>query len=280
VTAAHRADAAVGSRRPPRRWYNRVMAVPCPAPTPSPTLPSRPLAAWLAGRIDHARYAALAEQLAWEVSEPGGRCPTLVVCELESAITIGRHGSRTDVRFTDDDLRSRRLAVRFTGRGGGAVLHAPGQMFVALFASLEDLGLGRHDIGAYVARLEAGLAAALRTTRCDPHQVTGRHGIFGRSGLLAAVAVAIRRGVAWHGAFVNVSPALEPFHRVRTVPVGTGTMGSIEADVRRRIRPTDARTALVRGIGDAFGFARTNLHAGFPLRTEPRPLPEVLHHVG
>jgi lipoyl(octanoyl) transferase len=248
------------------------------------------LAAWLAGRIHHETYAALAERLAWEVSEPGGRCPTLVVCELEPVITIGRLGSRSDVAFTDDELRSLGLGVRFTGRGGGAVLHGPGQVFAALFASLEQLGLGRHGVGAYLDRLEAGVEAALETLQCATRRVPGCPGILGRSGLLAAVSVAVRRGVACHGAFVNVSPALGPYQRVRTVAgpdrrgiaSGAGTMGSVEADVRRRVRMADARTALVRGIGDAFGFTRVHVHAGFPLRLDPpvRPVPEVFSRVG
>ena len=83
----------------------------------------------------------MTERLAGEVAEGRGRNPTLVICELEPCITIGRVGSRADVRLSDDDLRARRLAVRFTGRGGGAVLHGPGQVVVAWSAALADLGL-------------------------------------------------------------------------------------------------------------------------------------------
>lgn len=104
----------------------------------------------------------LAERLAWEVSEPQGRPPTLLVSELEPAITIGRLGSRADVDFTAEDLRSHGLDVHFVGRGGGAVLHGPGQVFVALFAAFADLGLGRHDVGGYMERFQAGLAAAVQ----------------------------------------------------------------------------------------------------------------------
>lgn len=262
-------------------WYNeRVEA------HRFPVVP--PLAIWLAGAIDHEAYIGLAERLAWEVSEPGGRGPTLVLCELEPGITIGRLGSRTDVRFTDDELRAWRLGVRFTGRGGGAILHGPGQVFASFVTPLDALGLGRHGVGPYVDRLEAGVADALRTLGCEPRRVPGG-GLRGRSGLLAAVTVAVRRGIASHGVFVNVCPALSAYRRVRTIagapafgePSG-GTMGSVEADVRRRIRMPDARTALVRGIADAFGFERTHVHAGFPLRVDapPRTLPEVLSRVG
>ena len=258
----------------------------------SPTSPSvthparRPLAVWLAGRIGWDAHAAMAERLAWEVSEPGGRPPTLVVSELEPAITIGRLGSRADVDLSADELRSQRLEIRFVGRGGGAVLHGPGQVFVSLFAALDDLGLGRHDVGPYVARLEAGLEATLRRLGCDPWRRPGMHGLFGRTGMLAAVGVAVRRGVAGHGGFVNVCPALETFHRVRSAavpregePSTMASMGSVEAELRRKVRIQDARTALVESIAAACGFQRTQIQSGFPFVMHPAP-PEYASRVG
>lgn len=246
----------------------------------------RPLAVWLAGTIGLDAYAAMGERLAWEVSEPDARPPTLVLCELEPSITIGRIGSRTDVQFTDDELRSRGLPVRFVGHGGGAVPHGPGQVCIAFFGALEDLGFGRHDAGAYVERLELAVESAIGSLRCGTARDSRTHGIFGRTGLLAAVGVAIRRGIACHGAFLNVHPSLEVFSRVRSVPVacprGLHTMGSIEADVQRRVRMQDARSALVRHFGDAFAFPRSNIQSGFPfpLRPSARPSQEIVSRVG
>jgi len=57
------------------------------------TGPRRALAAWLAGSISLDAALTMAERLAWEVSEPAGRPPTLVLHELEPSITIGRSGS-------------------------------------------------------------------------------------------------------------------------------------------------------------------------------------------
>lgn len=247
----------------------------------------RPLAVWLAGRIGWEAHAAMAERLAWEVSEPGGRPPTLVISELEPAITIGRMGSRADVDLSAEELRSHRLEIRFVGRGGGAVLHGPGQVFVSLFAALEDLGLGRHDVGAHVARLESGLEAALRRLGCAPWRRPGMHGLFGRTGMLAAVGIAVRRGVACHGGFVNVCPALEMFHRVRTAAVPPGgqpstmaTMGSVEAELRRKIRIQEARTVLVESIAAGCGFSRTQIQSGFPFVTPHPAPPEFASRVG
>jgi len=229
----------------------------------------RPLSVWLAGRIGLDAYASMAERLAWDVSEPGGRPPTLVLCDLEPSITIGRIGSRMDVDLADDDLRSRGLEVRFVGRGGGAVPHAPGQVCIALFATLADLGFGHHDVGPYLERLEAAVEAAIRGLRCGAARDSRAHGIFGRTGLLAAVGVAVRRGVVCHGAFLNVHPALELFQRVRSVPLasaaGPHTMGSIEADVQRKVRMQDARSAIVQHVVDTFAFPRSHIQSGFPL---------------
>ena len=246
----------------------------------------RPLAVWMAGPIGIDAALALAERLAWEVSEPEGRPPTLVLAELEPSITIGRGGSRADVELTDEELRAQGLAVRFVGRGGGAVLHVPGQVSVSLFARLDDLGLGRHDVGIYQEQFEQALEGAVRAVRCGAARDSRLPGIAGRTGLLAAVGIAVRRGVVWHGGFVNVRPDLGLFHRVRTLPVAVAsakrTMGSIEADVQRPVRLQDVRSALVQQMIEAFAFPRSHIQSGFPLPIERATArrKEVVNRVG
>ena len=234
----------------------------------------RGVAVWLAGPIGLDAWGAMSERLAWDVSEPGGRPPTLVICELERSITIGRLGSRRDVGLTDEELAKRRLDVRFVGRGGGAILHGPGQVHAALFATLEDLGLDRHDAGGCVERMEAGLEGTIRRLRCGAARDSGVNGVFGRTGLLAAVGMAVRRGVVSHGAWLNVTRfadtdgTSEIAHRIRTAavtPRGPVAMSCIEADVQRRVRLQDARSALVEQLVDAYAFPSSHIQSGFPL---------------
>jgi len=266
--------------------YNRLMRDLGDTPdTDRITGPRRALAAWLAGSISLDAALTMAERLAWEVSEPAGRPPTLVLHELEPSITIGRSGSRADVDLTDEELRGQRLPLKFVGRGGGAVVHGPGQVCVSLFATLADLGLSRHDVGGYLERFEHALEAAVRTVRCGAARDSSLPGIFGRTGLLAAVGVAVRRGVVWHGGFLNVCPELPLHHRVRSLPVaaraGMRTMGSIEADVQRPVRLQDVRSALVQQMTDAFAFPRVHVQAGFPVPVDLGPRSrEMIKRVG
>jgi len=231
----------------------------------------------------------MAECLAGEAAAAGGRNPTLVVFEPAPSITIGRLGSRADVAIDDDELASRQLPLRFTGRGGGAVLHGPGQVGISLFASLADLGLAPHDVGGCLERFETALAAVVRSLKAAAVRHPGVPGIFGRTGLVAAVGMAVRRGVVAHGGFLNVSPPLELHHRVTAIrrPTADGglepvSMGSIEADIQRRARLQDARTAIVQHVADTFGFDQTHIQSGFPLpRSAAGPArPECVSHVG
>jgi lipoyl(octanoyl) transferase len=278
-------DGGLGPRSSPSPLTPMLPSTSATSPRAAPT---RPLSVWLAGRIDWPGYATLAERLTGEVAA-GDRNPTLVLHELEPCITIGRAGSRTDVRLDDDDLRSRQLPLRFTGRGGGAVLHGPGQVCVSLFARLADLGLADADAGSYLARLEISLTNTIRSLRCGPHRARNAHGILGRTGLLAAIGVAIRRGCVAHGAFLNVSPDVELHHRITTLwlsPASGGrqavSMSSIEADVQRMVRLQDARTALVEHVAEAFGFQPPLIHAGFPVAslTVGSARPECASRVG
>jgi hypothetical protein len=101
--------------------------------------------------------------------------------------------------------------------------------------------------------------------------------------------VAFRRGGVAHGGFINVSPALDLAHRVTTTRLQTPsgittpmTMSSVEADIQRRVRLQDARTAVVEAIANAFGFDAPHIHAGFPVAPAalgPRPT-EPMTRVG
>ena len=229
----------------------------------NPNKNQRSLSVWLTGRLQQDAYQSMAERIAWDVSEPNGRPPTLIIYEPAIGITIGRLGSHTDIDISMDELSSKGIPVRFVGRGG-------------LFAPLEKLGLSSYDVGGFLERFEFGLESAIQSLRCSTVRDSRQPGIFGRSGLIATVSIAVRRGVVWHGGFVNVCPDLGLYRQIDTVPVATGmkkrTMGSVQAEIRRKVRLQDVRTAIVRSMVDAFGCGDVSIQSGMPVfqNTETR----------
>ncbi|MFM8218308.1 MAG: lipoyl protein ligase domain-containing protein, partial [Planctomycetaceae bacterium] len=88
------------------------------------------LEVFLLGLADLDSVLALQLRLGAELEGCDDRRGMLLICEHPPAITIGRAGSRTHVGLTPGELAARELEVRWTNRGGGAVLHAPGQVAV------------------------------------------------------------------------------------------------------------------------------------------------------
>src|SRR5438309_6698380 len=92
---------------------------------------------------------ALQRRLVYQVA--GERSSAaLVLCEHPPLITVGRQGSRSHILCDPEELRVRRWRVRWVNRGGGCVLHQPGQVAVYPILPLDRLNLG---LRAYLERL-------------------------------------------------------------------------------------------------------------------------------
>jgi lipoyl(octanoyl) transferase len=224
----------------------------------------------LLGSVAFDSCLALQERLAYEAGSLNEGRIVVLLCEHPDLITVGRLGSRGHIRLTDKQLRRERLDVRWISRGGGCVLHAPGQLAVYPIVPLETLGW---TVGQYLRRLQRGIVEALGELKVHCKTIPGRFGVWGRSGQLACVGVAVRRWITLHGAFINVNPAMRRYAFVDTLPhdvAGAGektTMGCLLAERRAAVRMANVRSALVKTLAAAFDCERYHLHTGHPWLT-------------
>ena len=56
------------------------------------------------------------------------------------------------MRLTGAELAQRQLAIRYIGRGGGAILHAPGQLAIYPIVPLDWHGWTRRRVPAAIAK--------------------------------------------------------------------------------------------------------------------------------
>src|SRR4051812_11267211 len=103
----------------------------------SPDAP--PLEVYLLGLVDYEDALLLQRRIVYELGE--GRGAALILCEHPPTISVGRSGSRAHIGPDDEMLRSLDIRVHWVSRGGGCVLHLPGQLAAYLAIPLRDHGL-------------------------------------------------------------------------------------------------------------------------------------------
>jgi lipoyl(octanoyl) transferase len=226
-----------------------------------PPAPARecPVHIHLLGLVDYEDCLTLQRRLAYDATTRSDGRIVVLICEHRELITIGRAGSRTHVRLTGSELVQRGLTIRYVSRGGGAILHAPGQIAVYPIVPLTWHGW---TIGDYLRRLQRALADVLLEFNVRPAGVPGSFALAGKSGILAALGATVRQGVTQHGAFLNVNPDMRDFGRVEVA--GGQTMSSLLSQRALPTKMSRVRAALVTHLAEAMWLERYHLHTGHP----------------
>ncbi len=156
---------------------------------------------------------ALQERSARSVAAGGD--DELLYVEHPAVITLGRGTTADQLLASRRQLASAGISVVETDRGGGATFHGRGQI-----VGYPIIGLWRRGIGvrSYLRALEAALIAALRSVGVSAFVRPGLTGVWTVSGKLAAIGIAVRRGITRHGFALNVETDLEAFTNI--VPCG------------------------------------------------------------
>ncbi len=221
---------------------------------------SAALQVYLLGQLDFEAALRFQRRLHYEVSGDRGQA-VLLVCEHPPVITVGRQGSRAHILCGPEELRSRQWTIRWVNRGGGCLLHLPGQIAVYPILPLDRLGL---SIPAYLEKLHGVIGGLLADFNMRGQTRPDRPGVWVGSRLLAGVGVAVRDWVSYYGAWINVNPGLEAVRLVRWGGAGEQPMTSLERERRGPLRTSLVRERLSEYFRDGFGFARVSLFSDHP----------------
>jgi lipoyl(octanoyl) transferase len=217
---------------------------------------------FLLDRIDFDMAWTLQQRLVDEAAQRDDGQITLLLCEHPPIITIGRGGSPREIATQNSLLRTRQMETRWVNRGGGCQLHCPGQLAIYPIVPLRWHGF---SVGEFCDRFHAGLLETLADLNVHAKTLPGRHGIWGRTGQLVTLGVAVRHWITYFGAYLNVCPSLGLFRLVDTDPVGHTSMSSLLAERCGPARMTAVRAALMNRLTEAFGCNRYHLYTGHPM---------------
>jgi lipoate-protein ligase B len=158
----------------------------------------------------------------------GGIPDTLILTEHDPVYTIGaRKGADQHLVWHEEKLREAGIAVVKTNRGGDITYHGPGQLVGYPILDLR----GIRDLHRYLRELEEVLIAAVGSFGIAAHRRPGMTGIWADTRKLAAIGVAVKQWVTYHGFALNIAPDLRHFQGIVPCGITEGSVTSIEQEL-------------------------------------------------
>ncbi len=197
---------------------------------------------------------ALAVQHSLHTARKGGRIPdTVILLEHPPVITLGRRAQDSDILATRETLEDAGADIVRIERGGEVTYHGPGQL-VGYF--IVDLAEHQRRVRQFVWRMEEIIVQGLQRwfgihgSRDEEHP-----GVWVGADKVAAVGIAIRERVTFHGFAWNLSPDLAHFGWI--VPCGIRDRGQTSVEALTGALPDmeAIRGATADLISELFGYS-------------------------
>ena len=213
------------------------------------------------GLVDFMEVQRLQRRIVYDLGEENAA--VLILCEHAPEISVGRSGSRAHIVPDDEALQSMGISVHWVNRGGGCVLHVPGQLAAYVALPLDRCGL---TLQGYLDGLHGAILSVL-----DEFDLAGRPGptcpvCFRGPSRIATVGVAVNRWIAYHGLTLNVGPYLDLFGVLDEPGIGGSHLRytSMESRRQRHTSMSKVRESLIRNLEQFFGLKRHHTYTKHP----------------
>ncbi len=197
------------------------------------------------GRMDYLAALALQEQLVTRKQRE--RSPdVLLLVEHPHVFSLGRGGKELNV------LTPGEVPVYRTGRGGDVTYHGPGQLVV--YPILDLRSKLRKDVHHYVRNLESAAISTLRDFGLTAIRRPPFTGIWIGDNKIAAIGVAVRRCITFHGLALNVNPDLNYFKRIVPCGLSWADVTSMQRESGVEQNMAAVRRRFLLNFSEIFGY--------------------------
>lgn len=134
-------------------------------------------------------------------------------CQHLPVITIGKHGKRSNLLFSEEELFKKGVDLVSTQRGGDVTFHGPGQLIAYPILDLEHYRMGLRE---YIHFLEEIVIRTIAEYGIIGERIEGASGVWLGKGTSAerkicAIGVKSSRYLTMHGLALNVNTNLSYF---------------------------------------------------------------------
>ncbi len=170
----------------------------------------------------------------------------LILVEHPHVFTTGRRDARAHI------LDAGEVPVLATSRGGDVTYHGPGQLVVYPIIDLESKL--RRAVHRYLAGLEQAIIDVLASLGLNAGRRAPWTGVWIDTRKICAIGIAVRRGVTYHGAALNVAPDLDYFRRIVPCGLDWADVTSIERETQRTVPMDNVKDLLAGSFRRTFGY--------------------------
>jgi lipoyl(octanoyl) transferase len=207
------------------------------------------------GRMQYSSALTLQEQLVGQKKRKTSPDYLLFV-EHPHVYTIGRGGDIKNV------VAPREVPVHRTSRGGDVTYHGPGQLVVYPIIDLRSKL--RKDVHRYLRNLETAAIRTLQDFTVKAGQRPPYTGIWIDDRKIAAVGLAVSRGITYHGLALNVNPDLSYFRRIIPCGLQWADVTSMAKELGKEQSTERVKYRFLDRFAEVFDYSRIENISNFP----------------
>jgi lipoate-protein ligase B len=197
------------------------------------------------GRMDYLAALTLQEEVL-ERKQREASADVVLFVEHPHVYTLGRSGQEVNV------LAVREVPVIRTSRGGDVTYHGPGQMVVYPIIDLRSKL--RKEVHRYLRNLETSIIRTLKDFGLDGIHRPPYTGIWIDNRKIAAIGIAVRRGITFHGLALNVNTDLTYFNRIIPCGLRWADVTSMARELGAEQDQSKIRSRFLHHFAHLFGY--------------------------
>ena len=221
------------------------------------------------GRMDYPAALALQERIV-ELKQREPFADVILFVEHPHVYTLGRGGKASNV------LVPQEVPVMRTSRGGDVTYHGPGQLVVYPLIDLRSKL--RKDVHRYLRNLELSAMHTLTDFGVEGIRRPPYTGIWVDNRKIAAIGIAVRRCITFHGLALNVNTDLSYFNRIIPCGLSWADITSVARELGAEQNLVEVRDRFLSHFAELFGYSKIEKAEDGEWKVEDRDPPSSILH--
>jgi lipoyl(octanoyl) transferase len=220
-------------------------------------------------RVGYRAALALQERIL-DLKQRGALADVILFVEHPHVYTLGHSGKVSNV------LAAGEVPVIRTSRGGDVTYHGPGQLVVYPIIDLRSKL--RKDVHRYLRNLELSAMRTLTDFGLEGIPRPPYTGIWVDNRKIAAIGIAVRRGITFHGLALNVNTDLSYFNRIIPCGLSWADVTSMARELGAEQNFVEVRDRFLNHFAQLFGYSKIGKAEDGEWKIEDRDPPSSSLH--